>query len=341
MLRILFFLVLVSSYTLAASAQEAPDPAGYQDAIQMAVEEFSAGRWAEARALFQKAHGLSPNARTFRGLGMANFELREYIDALGYLNAALNDPRKALTDEQKKQTQELIDRSRLYVGQYQLALTPPEATMQLNGAPVDISSGYLFLKIGDYTITARAAGYDDLTVALKVQGGENMSLPLVLQASAVGAAPVAVVPAAAPLGTPPPAETAAPAQAAPPAATADSSSGPSTWAWVTAAGALVFTGTGIAMKIHGDNSYEKLDALCSPVCSEKQKSDSGVATADALMVGSFIVAGALATTSVLLFVFTSGGDESASAPSARSGIGRAPSARLGIGPGSVQLAGSF
>jgi hypothetical protein len=85
------------------------------------------------------------------------------------------------------------------------------------------------------------------------------------------------------------------------------------------------------MKIHGDNSYEKLDALCSPTCSETQKSDSGVATADALMVGSFVAAGVLATTSVLLFVFTGGGDESAPAPSAR----------LGIGPGSVQFAGSF
>jgi tetratricopeptide (TPR) repeat protein len=328
MLRIFVFIALSLSFTLSASAQDAgPEPAGYQDAIQMAVEEFSAGQWAEARALFQKAHGLMPNARTFRGLGMTNFELREYIDALGYLNAALNDTRKALTEEQKKQTQELIDRARLYVAQFQITLTPPEATVMLNRAPVDVSSGWLFLKIGDYELTARAPGYDDLVMNLKVQGGENLTLPLVLQQTAQAAAPVAVVPAAAPVVTPPPAT---PTQPAPPAATA-SSSGPSAWAWVTAGGALAFVGAGVALTIHSNNSYEKLEDLCSPVCSEQQKDDSGVALADTLKVASFITAGALATTSVLLFVFTGGGEESASAPSAR----------LGIGPGAVQFSGRF
>src|SRR3954470_14714051 len=76
-------------------AQEATGaPAGYDDLIKRAVVEFDNSHWAEARALFGRAHELAPNARTFRGLGITAFELRRYVDATRELEASLNDPNK-------------------------------------------------------------------------------------------------------------------------------------------------------------------------------------------------------------------------------------------------------
>lgn len=86
----------------AASAHAAT--AEYDDAIRRAIEEFDAGHWGEARALFRRAHEISPNARTWRGLGITAFELRRYVDAVSELEAALTNTLKPLTEKQRERT---------------------------------------------------------------------------------------------------------------------------------------------------------------------------------------------------------------------------------------------
>jgi len=58
-----------------------------------AVAEYEAGHYQEARALFRQAHEKSPTARTLRGIGMASFELRDYVEATRALTASLRDVR--------------------------------------------------------------------------------------------------------------------------------------------------------------------------------------------------------------------------------------------------------
>ncbi|HET6331831.1 MAG TPA: hypothetical protein VFG30_01395, partial [Polyangiales bacterium] len=79
--------VLALSAPEAARAQNKGD--GYSQVIQNAVVEFDAGNWAEARVLFEQAHTLRPSARTLRGMGMASFEIKEYVRAEKELNASL------------------------------------------------------------------------------------------------------------------------------------------------------------------------------------------------------------------------------------------------------------
>jgi hypothetical protein len=45
------------------------------------VAEFEAGHLEDSRALFTRAHSTQPNARTLRGLGIAEFELRKYVES--------------------------------------------------------------------------------------------------------------------------------------------------------------------------------------------------------------------------------------------------------------------
>src|SRR5262245_12806154 len=61
-------------------AQTGPD--SYEQLITRALTEFDARNFAEARALFLQAHALRPTARTLRGIGVTEFELRNYVDSV-------------------------------------------------------------------------------------------------------------------------------------------------------------------------------------------------------------------------------------------------------------------
>ena len=66
-----------------------------------------------------------PNARTLRGLGMATFELREYIDALGYLMTAEGRPDSI----PHHKVMELIER-RIRQGEVEVADAPEIAIIE-------------------------------------------------------------------------------------------------------------------------------------------------------------------------------------------------------------------
>ena len=54
-------------------AQDKSNPA-YSKALASAMAEYELGNWTEARALFEQAHELNPNARTLRAIGLCAFE---------------------------------------------------------------------------------------------------------------------------------------------------------------------------------------------------------------------------------------------------------------------------
>ena len=161
----------------------APPPAeeAYRKAIQDGVREYDAGRFEEARSLFRRAHQLSPNARTHRGLGMTAFELRDYVFAVRNLSAALQDKRKPLTPEQRKDVQGLLDRSRMFVDVYRLVIEPSSARVVIDGrAPEFEQDGSVLLGFGTHTVEASAPEREPLQQTIEVRGGTTQDLRLVL-----------------------------------------------------------------------------------------------------------------------------------------------------------------
>lgn len=197
--------VLVVGWPLGALAAEAARPASlapppveeaYRKAIQDGVREYDAGHFEEARSLFRRAHQLSPNARTHRGLGMTAFELRDYVFAVRNLSAALEDKRKPLTPEQRKDVQGLLDRSRMFVDVYRLVLEPSSARVVIDGrAPEFEQDGSVLLGFGTHTVEASAPEREPLQQTIEVRGGTTQDLRLVLapvqRAALPGAAPAA------------------------------------------------------------------------------------------------------------------------------------------------------
>jgi tetratricopeptide (TPR) repeat protein len=169
-------LLVCGSAPLQAQASEAKH---YERLIHDAVSEFATGNYAEARALFEQAHALTPSARTLRGLGMTSFELRHYVQAQGELSAALTDKRKPLTRAQRDEVTALLERARNYVGVVECDVTPTEATLLVDGSPA--GDRKLTLDLGEYHLTVRAPGYKDFELRVNVEGGRTQQLKIELK----------------------------------------------------------------------------------------------------------------------------------------------------------------
>lgn len=165
----------------AAAPAEAPEPPGYRSAIEDAIGEYEARNFAESRALFERAHALFPNARSLRGLGMAEFELRNYPASIYYLEQALAATAKPLQNELRGETEALLGRARAFVGRVTLQLTPPEASVVLNGTKIQLAPDrVLNLMVGDYAMEVSADGYSPDRRQLRVAGGEQLTVTVQL-----------------------------------------------------------------------------------------------------------------------------------------------------------------
>ena len=177
---------LLGAFALSApaAAQSGPtaQPAAgdYETAVQAAIEEFAAGHYLEARALFTKAHELRPTARTLRGLGLAEFELGRYAQAMRMLRRALVDVRNPLTDAHRAEAEALIRKATAYVARYRIALEPKSAELLVDGEPIMLLGDELVLDVGEHRLLVRAPGREDRTYAIDVRGGEEDRLRLAL-----------------------------------------------------------------------------------------------------------------------------------------------------------------
>jgi hypothetical protein len=263
----------------------------YRKAITDGVAEFDAGRFDEALGCFRRAHQTSPNARTYRGIGMASFELRDYVAAVRNLSAALKDSRKPLSDEQREQAQEFLERSQRFVAIYTLNLSPPDAQILLDGSAPELQpDGTLMVGLGAHTLEARAKGYQRRTMSLKVRGGERKPLSLTLDplvaSSSASARPTDTSAAAGLLLAEP---TAAPSHRT-----------ATLWFLGSGASALLAVGGGIYWGVQGSNLDKCRHPRSGPTCINQselvwQRNAGAVTT---------IVAGASAATMAILGILS-------------------------------------
>lgn len=157
--------------------EPASPPSAYEPLIEQALEAYEAGRYAEARNTFRRAHELHPTARTLRGMGMCSFNLGDYTHAAYELEQALKEPRLALTAEQQAHARGLIDRANRHIGRFHLRLTPAEAALRVDGdAPLIVEGRELLLDAGTHEIEVRAPGFLTAHSSVKVEGGDRTTL---------------------------------------------------------------------------------------------------------------------------------------------------------------------
>jgi hypothetical protein len=169
----------------SAAATQVEESAEYKRTIDQALEEYGLGHFEESRSLFERAHSLDPSARTLRGLGMVEFELRHYVAAEGYLKASLASERKPLTEDQRRAVADLLARTQQFVAKYELAVepaAPPGMRVELDGKSVQLNDKQaLALEAGEHMLRVSAPGAETRELHLDVRGGEQQTLRIVLE----------------------------------------------------------------------------------------------------------------------------------------------------------------
>ena len=155
---------------------EGRETGAYRNAIDSALAEFELGNYAEAREHFRVAHGLDPSARTLRGLGIAEFELRNYPDSVLLLEQALASEIKPLTADMRTQVENVLRRARGYVGEISIHHTPSSAEVAINGQPANMSDAAVLLPVGDHVLEFTATGYVTQRRSISVKGGAKLSI---------------------------------------------------------------------------------------------------------------------------------------------------------------------
>lgn len=181
-----------------AETVSASDSEAYSSWLAKGVDEYAAGHWIEARALFNQAHAEHPTARTHRSLGMCDFNLRNYVSAVLHLEAALASSERPLTLEQRTQVSELLDGARVFVGRITVHTEPVAEVLIDSREPVLDANRRILLSVGEHAIEASATGYQTARRSVHVTGGEQQDLTLVLEVNrpviVVAAAPKRFVP---------------------------------------------------------------------------------------------------------------------------------------------------
>jgi tetratricopeptide (TPR) repeat protein len=179
---ILLLSILISFEAALAQADEPAEPPGYRETIDDAISEMAAHRYEEARALFARAHELTPSARTHRGLGFAEFELRNYEACIDQLEAALRSEVKPLEGEMRLETERTLARARAYVGTVEVVSDPPATTLLIDETFARSATGPVRLVAGTHTLDITVPGRSVVRRHVHLRGGEHQTVRLELAA---------------------------------------------------------------------------------------------------------------------------------------------------------------
>jgi hypothetical protein len=166
----------------AQASQARAEDAAYHEAIGRALQEFNLGHWTEANVFFREAHARRPSARTLRGIGLASYESRNYVDAIDFLGQALASSVQPLTTDMRNAAMKLIEQSRKFVMRAEVDLSPKNAELFVDGKPVRLAAdGSALLDPGEHELTVTAAGFHASQRRVNTEGGSSRQLHFVLE----------------------------------------------------------------------------------------------------------------------------------------------------------------
>ncbi len=186
-----------------ARLSDAPPPE-YDASIDEALAAYAAGQFDEALVAFRHANNIYPNARALRGIGMAAFELRDYITAGEALEQALAHQTRPLTEDQESQVRDLYTRALSFVGRFSIA-PRAGASLSIDGRDADVpgwpaAAGVLWLVAGEHQLRVRDPNGRIAQLPVNVRAGDRADLDL------AQARPVETAAQLTPVETPPPIE---------------------------------------------------------------------------------------------------------------------------------------
>lgn len=268
-----------------------PADAAYSEAIARAVKHFEASRFDEALAAFMEAHVLQPSARTFRGVGLANYSRGDFVAARRAFEHALIDSRRPLTGEPRREVEALLAETAQRTGRFELRITPGDAKVEVDGVPT--TDRELLLGVGSHALVVSASGHALERSTLQVSGGEVQTLRIALAPRDQTPPIAAPTGHDAPVAKPAPAPPREPPPDAPPRRA-------NVWPWVVMAASPVFAATAAAVWFTGKGKRDDIEDQCArDECSDSEVDRqieaanlSTYETATGILIGASILSAA-------------------------------------------------
>jgi hypothetical protein len=150
--------------------------------IARGLELRRQGKPAEALEMFQRAHAITPSARTLGQMGLVEGTLEHWTDAEDHLTAALAAADDPWIRKNKGNLQSALDSVKPHIGQLVFSGTPGAAVTVAgkvagtlpNVAPVRVAAGTVL-------VSATASGSKQFVDRITVQGGMQTAVTITLQ----------------------------------------------------------------------------------------------------------------------------------------------------------------
>jgi hypothetical protein len=248
-------------------------------------------------------------------MGLSDYESKRYVEAIRELEAALASGVKRLTDAQRSEVEDVLERSRRFVASYELALPSDAIELRLDGEPVTPEAGgILRVDPGEHVLSVRRASGPGRELSFRADVGARGTLTLAPDAP-VGAARVQRAGAGH--------ERAASLD--------EGDAGSRAGAWVAGGATLAFgaaSGVFGLLALDANDDFKERAASGRPAAEAKRDGQRYQLLAN---VGLGITVAAAVTTAVL-FVVEGGGDDDARAEAR---------VALHLGPGAIAVRGSL
>jgi hypothetical protein len=293
----------------------------YDTAIATALERYRAHDWQTARAAFERAHALDPNARTLRGIALCAYYAGDYVAAAESFERALAATTKVLSAEQREQSALLLEHALHSVVQLRISADPPETIIHVNQRHVQNGERALLVP-GAYYVVAALAGHRTHTEDLVLAAGQQLNLRIELSAE-ISAAPREL-----------PSDAHVLRQSAPrtPSDSPQSARMGTLAPWIAAGVTVAFGATAAGFAIAGSSELDRLQGACRRQgCTAATRDSlwraSPIETYDTLATAALVATVAGAATTALLFALIRPGHARATA--------------LVVSPGGIELNAHF
>jgi hypothetical protein len=263
-----------------------------------------------AYELFSRAYALGRTPRAAAQLGLCEFDLNRWVDAESHLDEALGSvgDHWIEKDQNRKVLSDALAEVRRHLARVQITGRPAGAEVAVAGASVGRLPlpGSVRVAEGSVEIQVAADNYKPERRTVKVQAGELFRINFDLEPTHAASAPDKAA-----VATPPPPSSARTSDESPPGDWMRSA------AWVSAGAGVVLAGAGVAELLVSRGRYVRFNNATDATntvdnhCNDQAPAGGGGSCtgflADAksarnLAIGSFVLAGAAAATSVVFFL---------------------------------------
>lgn len=151
-----------------------------RDAASKALTAYNDADYEHALGLFVQAKAIYPSAQIVRMFGYTHLALEHWQTALDALEEALASKITPLSESDRRDVHEQIEKALTHFGTVEVVAHAPGATLRMNGGaatPLPLPKPLRLLE-GTYSFTVEAKGQPTVTEELKVEGGKTHTLTL-------------------------------------------------------------------------------------------------------------------------------------------------------------------